>query len=247
MENNLAHIPAIILAAGQGLRLRDEGASLPKPLTPVLGMSLLERTIMTCREAGVQRFFVSTGFMKDRITEHIATLNRDREMHIEAVENPDWELGNGTSANACAPCVKGHFFLMMCDHLFEARILASLAAADDGTEACYLAVDRRIKAIFDIDDATKVNTAGDAIRGIDKGLEDFNAIDTGFFLCRPLLFPALRGALAQGDYSLSGGIRQLIRTGQMRAVDVSGCFWHDVDTPQALDYGEQCLKNRGSL
>lgn len=246
MENNLAHIPAVILAAGQGLRLRDKEASSPKPLTPVLGMTLLERTIMTCRKAGVQRFFVITGFMKDRITEHIATLNRAREMHIEAVENPDWELGNGTSAGACAPCVKGPFFLMMCDHLFEPGILESLAAADDGTEACYLAVDRHIKALFDIDDATKVKIAGDAIRGIDKELAHFNAIDTGFFLCRPILFPALREALGKGDYSLSGGIRQLIGTGQMRAVDVSGCFWHDVDTPQALDYGEQCLKNRGT-
>ena len=244
MENDLSKIPAVIMAAGEGLRLRDEDAPLPKPLTHVLGMSLLERTIVTCREAGVQRFLVIVGFMKDVLREHIETLAKKHDIQVQAVENPNWELGNGTSAGACAPHIKGRFFLMMCDHLFEPRILEHLVAADDGTEACYLAIDRRIDDIFDLDDGTKVQTDGTAIRDIDKGLQNFNAIDTGFFLCRPFLFPALEGAQNEKDYSLSGGIRKLIDRSRMRGVDVSGCFWHDVDTPEALSFGEKCLKAR---
>jgi choline kinase len=160
------------------------------------------------------------------------------------VENHNWELGNGTSASACAPHIKGPFFIMMCDHLFEPSILEHLVAADDGTDACYLAVDRRIDTLFDIDDGTKVQIDGNIIKDIDKGLQNFNAIDTGFFLCRPLLFPALAEAQKQKDYSLSGGIRQLIAGSRMRGVDVSGCFWHDVDTPEALAFGEQGLTDR---
>lgn len=32
--------------------------------------------------------------------------------------------------------------------------------------------------------------------------------------------------------------------GQIRAVDVSGCFWHDVDTPEALEAGKELLLTR---
>ena len=240
----MRNIPAVILAAGEGLRLRDEGAPLPKPLTDVLGMSLLERTMVTCREAGVAEFFVIVGFMKDALMEHIQSLEQKHGLEVKAVENPNWELGNGTSASACAPYINGPFFIMMCDHLFEPSILEHLVDADDGTEACYLAVDRHIDTLFDIDDGTKVQVEGNIIQDIDKGLQDFNAIDTGFFLCRPLLFPALEEAQKQKDYSLSGGIRQLIAGSRMRGVDVSGCFWHDVDTPEALAFGEQCLSER---
>lgn len=240
----MRNIPAVILAAGEGLRLRDENIPLPKPLTHVLGMTLLERTMVTCREAGVQRFFVIVGFMKDVLMEHIQTLGQKHGLQVQSVENPDWELGNGTSASACSPRIKGPFFIMMCDHLFEPLILEKLVEADDGAEACYLAVDRRIDTLFDIDDGTKVQIDGNIIKDIDKGLQDFNAIDTGFFLCRPLLFPALEEAQKQKDYSLSGGIRQLIAGSRMCGVDVSGCFWHDVDTPEALAFGEQCLKDR---
>jgi CDP-L-myo-inositol myo-inositolphosphotransferase len=69
-------------------------------------------------------------------------------------------------------------------------------------------------------------------------------VDTGFFLCRPSLFPALDKARREGDGSLSGGIRRLIEGGRMRCVDVSECFWHDVDTPQALRSGEDRLMDR---
>ncbi|MFC1579432.1 NTP transferase domain-containing protein [Thermodesulfobacteriota bacterium] len=244
MENHIRNIPAVILAAGEGLRLRDEDVPLPKPLTHVLGMSLLERTMVTCRKAGVERFFVIVGFMKDALREHVRSLAQKHGLEVEAVENPNWKLGNGTSASACAPHIKGPFFIMMCDHLFEPSILEKLVAADDGTEACYLAVDRRIDTLFDIDDGTKVQIDGNMIQDIDKGLQDFNAIDTGFFLCRPLLFPALEQAHKQKEYSLSGGIGQLIAQSRMRCVDVSGCFWHDVDTPEAMAFGEQCLKER---
>ncbi len=244
MENTLSNMPAVILAAGEGLRLRDEDAPLPKPLTNVLGMTLLERTLLTCREAGVQRFFVIVGFMKDLLLQHARSLGQKHGLQVQVVENPNWELGNGTSAGACANQITGPFFLMMCDHLFEPPILEHLTAADDGSEACYLAVDRHIDALFDIDDGTKVQIEGMNITDIDKGLQEYNAIDTGFFLCRPLLFPALEIAQQEEDYSLSGGIRQLIAGSRMRGVDVSGCFWHDVDTPEALAFGEQCIRNR---
>ncbi len=54
--------PVVILAAGEGTRLRPDMA---KPLVPVLGQTLIERTLRVCVTAGVREFVVVVGHMED--------------------------------------------------------------------------------------------------------------------------------------------------------------------------------------
>jgi CDP-L-myo-inositol myo-inositolphosphotransferase len=244
LRDHLAKLPVVILAAGEGSRLQNEVHITPKPLTPLLGLTLLERSILTCCQAGVREFLVVVGHRKDEIHPHIKALQEKHDLSIRVVENPDWEVGNGASVSACAPYLSGPFFLLMCDHLFEPEILQDLVAADDGTAVCRLAVDRRVGDVFDSDGATMVHLEGEAITAIGKGLKNPDAVDTGFFLCRPLLFPALEKAQQQGEGSLSAGVHHLIDCGKVQAVDVSGRFWHDVDTPESLNTGEELLLAR---
>jgi 1L-myo-inositol 1-phosphate cytidylyltransferase len=167
------------------------------------------------------------------------------------VPNPDWQEGNGTSVLAVAPHVQGPFLLLMCDHVFDPAILRELMAAARQTEACLLAVDPRIEGIFDLGDATKVQLVDDRVTAIGKELTAFNAIDTGLFLCRPMLFQALNQARTAGDGSLTGGVRRLIQTDGMQALPIGNRFWMDVDTTESLLQAEQMvlanLKSGGCL
>jgi choline kinase len=52
---------AVVLAAGAGTRMRLGDDAPPKPLTPVLGRSLIERSIETFSAAGVDRLSVVVG------------------------------------------------------------------------------------------------------------------------------------------------------------------------------------------
>jgi len=239
-------LPAVILAAGQGHRLLESSRGLPKPLMPVLGVPLLERTVLSCRAAGITEGFVVVGYRQELLIPAIIGLARRYEMALQAVENPVWEKGNGTSAAAAAPFLQGAFFLLMCDHVFEPEMLGHLRTATEADEAdvCRLAVDHRIEEIFDLPDATKVRLSGQTITAIGKDLVPFDAIDTGLFLCRPVLFEALERARAQGDSSLSGGMRQLLSAGKLQAVDIGAHFWSDVDTPASLAYTERMLQAR---
>ncbi len=244
MKDKLAELPAVILAAGRGYRLQSEEHIMLKPLMPVLGLTMLERSLLTCRQAGIREFIVVVGCRKHELLHHLEEVQKNHGLSIRMVENPDWETGNGTSVSACSQHLTGPFLLLMCDHLFDPKILEDLVVAHDGTEVCHLAVDRRVGELFDPGDATMVNLDGNAIKGIGKGLENPDAADTGFFLCQQPLFSALEKAQQEGDGSLSGGIQQLADKGQIRAVDVSGCFWHDVDTPEALEAGKDFLLAR---
>jgi 1L-myo-inositol 1-phosphate cytidylyltransferase len=101
-----------------------------------------------------------------------------------------------------------------------------------------LAVDPKVDCIFDIDDATKVLRARDRIVDIGKEIADYDALDTGMFLCSPALFDDLEAASKDGNCSLSDGMLRLAHEGRLRAMEIGDAQWHDVDTPEALAYAD---------
>jgi len=237
---SMENIPAVILAAGEGSRLNGSG-DLPKPMAMLDGQSLLERALLTGRDAGVRDFSVVAGYRREEIEAHARALAARHALNIQVVANDNWREGNGTSALACAPRIDGPFFIMMCDHLLDSQIFKKLVSSATDPSFCYLAVDKRIDRVYDPEDATWVNLEGDLIIDIGKHLNDYNGIDTGLFLCRPFFFAALQNARAQGDASLSGGVRMLTSMKKMKGVNIGEYFWLDVDTPESLRHGEEML------
>ncbi len=233
--------PAVILAAGAGMRLREGNGGRPKPLTELLGLSLLERSILSCRAAGVDECYVVVGYAPERIIHLIDELEARDGISITVVRNPDWETGNGSSALAAFSHLTGPFLLLMCDHVFDPAILRLLMAAGDGSDSCFLAVDRHIERVFDLEDATKVRLDGECITAIGKEVTPFDGVDTGLFLCSPALLHALEKPTGGGERSLTRAIRHLIQQREIRAVEVGDRFWVDVDTPESLSHARGVL------
>ena len=236
------NLQAVILAAGQGQRLSPEGYL--KPLTPLLGITLLERVVLACRDAGVGECIVVLGYGKESIGERLEELADRAGITVQGVENPHWKEGNGTSALAARPYIGGPFLLTMCDHVFDPAILERLANAGSEKVECLLAVDYRTEGLFRLDDATKVQLANGAIAAIGKDLQSYTAIDTGLFFCQTKVFDALQQSRAAGEGSLSSGWRRLIPRRTFRALDIGDAFWVDVDTPDSLRYAECILRSR---
>lgn len=233
---------AVIIAAGMGSRLRGYGADVPKPLVHVAGVPLLKRTILSAKRAGISEFVVVTGYRGEEIRAALFDDAQLGQVQIDYVQNADWERGNGLSVLAARPFVDDEpFLLLMSDHLFEPEALQKVRGMSVGPDEAVLCVDSNLDGIFDMEDATKVLLDGDRVAKIGKELADFNAVDTGIFLCSPFLFEALERSVAAGEGSLSGGIRVLSERGSMRTVDISGKFWLDVDTPEAHAQAEHAL------
>lgn len=235
-------LQAVILAAGKGQRLRPEGYL--KPLTPLLGVTLLERVVVACRDAGVSECIVILGYGKESIDERLDELSGRAGIVVRGVENPHWEDGNGTSALAAQPYVRGPFLLAMCDHVFDPVILQRLVGAGSEGAECLLAVDYRPERVFRLDDATKVQLIDGTIAAIGKDLQAYTAVDTGLFFCQPKVFDALQQARDAGEGSLSAGWRRLIPRRQFQALDIGEAFWVDVDTPESLHHAERVLRGR---
>ncbi len=73
----------LIIAAGKGSRLRQQGDS--KPLIPILGLPLIERVIRSAIEAGADDFYVVTGYQEGRIHSFLANLTHNSFIDVEDV------------------------------------------------------------------------------------------------------------------------------------------------------------------
>jgi choline kinase len=134
----------------------------------------------------------------------------------------------------------------MADHLFEAQILKNLLSTPLPSGHCRLAVDSHPEKIFDLADATKVAVQDGRVMDIGKGIKNYNAIDTGIFLCSRGIFDALETAISRGQESLSDGIRNLARQERMEAMDIGDHFWQDIDDETSrLEVEKRLLQVKG--
>lgn len=233
---------ALILAAGNGTRLQRESSHLPKPLVPVGGIPLLRRVVLNAHQAGINHFVVVVGHLGQMVQDYFAQ-NTIAGVTFEWVVNDEYEKANGVSALKARRSLHEPFFLTMADHIFDAQTACRFLQQPLNTDDIVLGVDRKLDSVFDIDDATKVRLSGNWIIDIGKSLAQYDAIDTGLFLCGPALFDALQASLRDGNCSLSDGVRYLAEQRRVRAFDIQDARWFDVDTPEAIRHAEAYLND----
>ncbi|GAA0313675.1 hypothetical protein GCM10009087_25010 [Sphingomonas oligophenolica] len=231
---------AILLAAGEGSRLRALASS--KPLCTVGGRSLIEHAITGFAAAGMARVIVVLGYEAAAIS--VALAARDWPVTIETVMSADYRKPNGVSVLAAeAAADGGEALLAMCDHMVEPALYRRVA--DAGAQGgLTLGIDRLLEQeAVDMEDVTRVETQDGAIVAIGKGIPIFDCFDTGVFAIGPALFHALKRLAAP---SLSAGVGALAERGLAQVVDCTGLGWIDVDDPKAHALAEQWLLARAA-
>ena len=226
----------VIIAAGQGLRLR---AIAPlKPLAHLLGAPLISHVIDCALEGGATEFVVVTGYEGDKLEKHLYALAAARGLRLNCVRNPNWKASNGLSVAAAGPVVQGEkFLLLMSDHIFDPKIARELIRRHADSPGVALAVDRRLdNPLVDLEDVTRVEVGEDGrIRRIGKLIETYNAFDTGVFLASRELIEAIEAKFAAGGVgSISEGMQALAERGLAVAQDIGEKFWIDIDDAEAF-------------
>ena len=227
----------LILAAGNGIRIGSLSGCSPKPLVPLFGAPLLEHIVLSSQAAGIERFVIVVGHRADAIRHWLAKQSLGH-ISITVIENSEYHKANGVSALAAREALRNPFLLLMGDHIFEPATVRALLRQPIAADEVILGVDYNIDRIFDLDDATKVKVEGNDIIDIGKDLIHYDALDTGMFLCSPMLFERLESVKKNGDCALSDGMRRLGQERKLKAFDIGDGRWQDVDTPEAFAYTE---------
>jgi choline kinase/phosphatidylglycerophosphate synthase len=227
---------AVILAAGEGKRLRPY-FDRPKPLVHLLGLSLIERNILSLRECGIKDFVIITGCYAEEIRDYLGDGKR-LGVNIKYLHNEDWQLGNGVSAYTFHKDYQQdeEFILMMSDHIFGMNLLKTFItdAQKIKENELLIAADRRLEKVFDLNECTKIKAERDYAIKLGKKLCDFNAVDCGLFIGTGALLDALAKAISQGCYTLTDAVNILASSGRAKLHFVND-FWIDVD-----DYESYC-------
>lgn len=248
MKEKEVDMKALILAAGDGSRLGDLTKDKPKPLIQLLGLSLIERVILTTKQAGIKEFVIVVGYLGDKIKAKLGNGGR-YGVKIDCVENEEWQKENGASVLKAKGLLDENFILLMSDHIFDHRILKELVDYDIKCSVI-LAVDRREPLPED----TKVLEKKGRIVDIGKDIEESNCIDTGIFLCSPKIFSFIEDAVKEGRTQLADGVAKAAKNGDAEVFDITGInsyvpslrkeirpFWIDVDTTDDIMKAEKLM------
>ena len=216
---------AVILAAGLGTRMGGK----PKGLVKVAGREILYRTIALLQKSGVERFILVTN---DLYAPLYGEFIERHGFPAEIVINPEPEKANGHSLHLAKGKVSGKFVLVMSDHVY------SEAFVERAVKGNGLMADRRPRWV-DITEATKVKVRDGRVERIGKGLKEWDAVDTGFFVLDEGIFETTEELERErnGDYSLS----DVVERAKLPVTFVDGLGWTDVDTPEDLKRARKML------
>lgn len=113
---------AIILAAGEGKRLRPLTNNIPKCLVKIFGKSLLEHQIEIFRSCGINNISVVTGYQKNKIC----------FSGINYFYNKKFETTNMVETLFCAEKeLEDNVIISYGDIIFEKKVLEKLLASKD--------------------------------------------------------------------------------------------------------------------
>jgi 1L-myo-inositol 1-phosphate cytidylyltransferase len=219
----------VILAAGMGSRLRGTDSDVPKPLIEVAGLPLIGHAIAHAEASGCHEAIVVVGYQGTRVRAAAASVATT--LTLRFIEAPDPSAPNGHSLAAVEGHTASRFYLQMVDHVFDHVVLPLLDGARlEGQDVGRLLVDRTPKGL-DLDDATRVRLAGPQITAIGKGLDPWDAIDTGCFILTPAVFEALGQVRSTEPKTVSAAMRRLVERERLFAAEIGDVLWVDVDTP----------------
>ncbi len=115
---------AVIVAAGLSSRLYPVTENIPKCLLEVAGVSMIRRSVANLKACGIDNIHVVTGFMQQRIADHLA-------QEARYILNPFYaHCNNMASLWFARHAVEGKPFVYMhADVLYELQLLRDLIAA----------------------------------------------------------------------------------------------------------------------
>lgn len=228
---------AIILAAGENLRLRNITNS-PKTLLRIGRHSFLDRIIISCKRHAIRQIVIVVGYKAEEIEKHIKeNLEIFDGVHIKTIYNPDYATKNNISSFWMARKeMTKPFILFNSDVLFHDKILTLLLESkvssalmiDDrktlGQEEMKVILDDR-RLIKDISKNIDPRSASGEYIGVAKFLnsETVNGI---LSKCKLLLDNGKVNVFYEEAFRLLSFERPSIY-----GVSTNGLPWIEVDTP----------------
>src|SRR2546426_2898554 len=222
---------AVVLAAGEGPRMRPLTANLPKPLLPVAGKPFLRHTLEALRAADISRVSVLIGWQGHRIRESIGT---GESLGLSIIYEEQAErLGTAHAIGCMRSHVDGDFLSMNGDVVVSAAALAALVAHHTKIRGPVLA----LAEVPNPEAFGVVETKDGKVTSLEEKptRPKSHLINAGIYVFDEDIFPLIDKTLKspRGEYEITDTIRALMEKRDVYGFRLPG-EWIDVGRPWDL-------------
>lgn len=195
---------AVILAAGEGNRMRPLTYTKPKVMLPLANKPILEHLVIEMKKAGVKDFTIVVGYHAETIRQHFGD-GAKWGVSIDYVTQRK-QLGTAHAVKMVEGLVKDKFLMANGDVLLKADDIAKILAKDTTTLSLIEAKDTKNLGVVEV--------TGNKIKAIHEKVEKppGNLVNAGVYLLTSEIFPAIAKTekSPRGEYELTDSLQILL-------------------------------------
>ena len=223
---------ALVLAAGEGTRMRPLTASTPKPLLLTAGKPFVEHILDALKGAGIRDVYILAGWMEDRIRERFGDgkgLGIDLRYLVQKERR-----GTAHAIGVASDVMDGDFICINGDITVTTDTIKKLLEAHREHRG-------NIMTLVEVPDPREFGVVtmgpGNLVQSIDEKPErpPAKTINAGVYIFTPEIFKAIAATPAspRGEYEITDTLRELSADKKVFGI-ISRAPWVDVGRPWDL-------------
>lgn len=235
---------AVVLAAGEGTRLRPFTVSRPKVMIPVGRRPMMEHVVRSLVENDITDIVMVVGYKKERIMTHFEDGSRFGARIEYAFQ--ERQLGTAHALLAASDFIDGEFLVLAGDNIIDGKAVSDLM---NGEGHAMLVTKSDIPSKYGVVMASR----GRVKTIVEKPEADMgNVINTGMYRFRPEILESMRGVTRAGETGITHVLQRMLPDLDLRAIQTSG-RWMDAVYPwdliglNAMALGSQGQKTGGTI
>lgn len=235
---------AIILAAGEGTRLRPLTSTRPKPMLQVAGKTILEWDLEALARNGFNKAIVVVGYKKEVIVDYFG--KKFNGIRLEYVNQRE-QLGTAHAVSMAEGKVKKEFLVMNGDLIVSEKLISNFIKdhKKNKSENSMCLVDVKDPSEFGI-----VQLRGFLVKKItEKPRESKSRLaNAGIYVFNEEIFGAIRNVKKSKrlEYELTDAIKTLIPEKRVHGFKAKG-MWIDIGRPWDLLGANETILNEMKL
>ncbi|MFH1169232.1 MAG: bifunctional sugar-1-phosphate nucleotidylyltransferase/acetyltransferase [Chloroflexota bacterium] len=209
---------AVILAAGEGQRLRPFTVTRPKVMLSIADKPILQYAVEALAENGIRNIVLVVGYRKEQVFNYMGS-GEKFGVDITYITQ-EKQLGTAHALAQASEVVEDEFLVLSGDNLIEAGTIARLAGAEPAAVL--------VKRVASPARYGVVSVDGGCLQGIVEKPEQAggNTVNTGIYAFNREVFPFI-----EAELDIPDALNNMIAQGHsIRALETDGA-WFDVVYP----------------
>jgi bifunctional UDP-N-acetylglucosamine pyrophosphorylase/glucosamine-1-phosphate N-acetyltransferase len=220
-------LKAVILAAGEGSRMRPLTYTRPKVMLPIANKPILEHLLIEAKKAGIREFIFIVGYRDEQVRDYFG--NGDKWGVSIGYSTQRRQLGTADALKMIEGLVDGNFLVINGDIIVSQKDIDRLANSSDNTLSVVKVEDARDLGAVEIN-GSKVVRIYEKVKKPPSPMAN-----AGLYLFTPDIFDAISqtSKSPRGEYEITDSLQWLIdQRGYISYQEIG--YWLDLSYPWDL-------------